>query len=219
MAGRAPFPKEESVAIPRCDLLNNENVWEPAKNPLNRHSSIRKGLSAQQMNPGYGFSKAMLEKNEGISIGLVVNAKGGTAIEEWKKGSYFYKEALRRVAVAQKSGILKGILWHQGEGNSKNPEGYLDKLKALIADLRKDLGIADLPFIAGQVNNVPAINDQIAKLPGTVDSTGFVSSKGLKATDRWHFNAESMKLLGERYAEEILKIQAKQKNAHDKKQM
>jgi len=214
MAGRAPFTTEEAVAIPRCYLLNNEDVWEPARNPLNRYSSVRKGLGSQKMNPGYGFVKAILEKNKDISIGLVVNAKGGTAIEEWKKGTDFYKEALRRVVMAQKSGTLKGILWHQGEGNSKNPEGYLDKLKTLIVDLRKDLGIADLPFIAGQINNVEvgaiAINDQIAMLPGTVKATGYASSEGLTTMDRWHFNAESMKLLGERYAEEMLKVQVEQ---------
>ena len=61
--------------------------------------------------------------------------------------------------------------------------------------------------MAGQVNNVPEINKQIAMLPEAVDATGFVSSEGLKAMDRWHFNAESMKLLGKRYAEEMLKIQ------------
>jgi len=206
MAGRAPFTKKESGAIPRCYLFNGKDKWEPAKNPLNRYSTISGRLGMQKMNPGYSFSKTMLDKKKNISLGLVVNAKGGTKIEQWKKGTKFYEKTLRRVKVAQKSGTLKGILWHQGESNSKNPKGYLDKLKALIEALRKDLGIADLPFIAGQVNNVPAINDQIAKLPKTVGSTGFVSSEGLKAMDRWHFDAKSMKLLGQRYAEEILKI-------------
>jgi len=30
---------------------------------------------------------------------------------------------------------------------------YLAKLTKLIADLRTDLGVADLPFIAGQIAN------------------------------------------------------------------
>ena len=137
-----------------------------------------------------------------------VNAKGGTRIEEWGKGTKFYAEAVRRTKAAiAGGGTLKGILWHQGESNEKNPDDYLDMLKALVEDLRKDLDSPDLPFVAGQVNNLKPINDQIAKLPETVPHTAFVSSEGLKAMDRWHFDAPSMKLLGERYADEMLKLQ------------
>lgn len=208
MAGRAPFSGEEGETIDRCYLLNDKDNWEPAKNPLNRYSTIRKDLKIQKMNPGYTFAKVMTEKQKEISIGLIVNAKGGTRIEEWKKGGKFYNEAIRRTKEAQKSGTLKGILWHQGESNNGQPEGYLEKLTTLIADVRKDLGIAELPFVAGQINNGPAINDQIAKIPATVPSTGYASAEGLKAMDRWHFDAPSMKLLGERYAEEMLKLQS-----------
>ena len=223
MAGRAPFTEKESGPIERCYLLNAQDKWESAKNPLNRHSTIRKGLGMQQMNPGYSFSKSMLEKDKGIFLGLVVNAKGGSSIKSWAKGSKFYNEALRRTKAAQKTGTLKGILWHQGEANSNNPVGYLDKLKALVENLRNDLDSPNLPFVAGQINNFKEINDQIAKLPKTVPFTAFASSEGLQAMamDRWHFDAKSMKLLGQRYAEEMLKVQTKlraeQKNTPDKK--
>jgi len=209
MAGRAPYTKEESGAIERAYLLNKEDKWEPATNPLNRYSTIRKGLGMQKLNPGYSFSKTMLETQKDISIGLVVNAKGGSKIEQWEKGTHFYNEIVRRAKEAQEIGTIKGIVWHQGESNAQNFDGYLDKLKTLINDLRTDLGVKDLPFVAGQVNNVPEINKQIAMLPKTVDAAGFVSSEGLKAMDRWHFDAESMKLLGRRYAEEMLNLQKK----------
>jgi hypothetical protein len=206
MSGRAPFTEAEAAPIDRCLLLNDKDKWEPATNPLNRFSTIRKGLGMQKMNPGYMFAKTMLEKDKDITIGLVVNAKGGSKIAEWKKGSKFYNEAIRRTKEAQKEGVLKGILWHQGESDEKDAE-YLGKLETLIADLRKDLGAPELPFVAGQVNKVPLINDQIAKLPAAVPATAFASSEGLTAMDRWHFDAKSMKILGERYAEEILKLQ------------
>lgn len=207
MAGRAPYTEEEGKPIERCYLLNGENQWELASNPLNRYSTIRKGLGMQKMNPGYTFSKKMIEADKKASIGLVVNAKGGTKIQQWKKGTGFYKDILKRAEAAQKSGTLKGILWHQGESNNKDPEDYLAKLEALIKDLRSDLGQKDLPFVAGQVLKLPAINDQIAKLPETVKHTAFVSSEGLKGQDRWHFDSTSMKLLGERYAAEMIKLQ------------
>lgn len=211
MAGRAPFTEEESVALARCYLLNGEDMWEPATNPFNRYSTIRKGLGMQKMNPGYGFAKAMTDQDKAVSIALVVNAKGGTKIEQWKKGSNFYNEALRRTRIAQRMGIVKGILWHQGEGNRKDPQ-YLDKLKALIEDFRADLGMPELPFVAGQVrdtDDTKIVNEQIAMLPEAVPFTGFASSEDLKTMDRWHFDAESMKLLGQRYAAVMLEIQSK----------
>jgi hypothetical protein len=209
MAGRAPFAEEESGVIQGAWLLNDKDQWEPAKNPLNQYSTIRKSLEMQKMNPGYGFAKTMLAKQDGVSIGLVVNAKGGTKIEQWAKGKEFYNEAIRRTKEAQKTGTLNGILWHQGEANHKEPQGYLEKLETLITDLRADLNSPDLPFVAGQINNKPAINDQIARLPQSVPSTGFVSSEGLTTKDKWHFDTKSMILLGQRYANEMLSLQMK----------
>lgn len=48
----------------------------------------------------------------------------------------------------------------------------------------------------------------IAKLPGEVDHTGYVKSEGLTCTDRWHFDTKSQIELGQRYAEQMLKLQA-----------
>lgn len=205
MAGRAPIGKEDVGVVDNCLLLNNKDQWEPAQNPLNRYSTIRKGLGMQKLGPGYSFAKHMLSKQSGISIGLIVNAKGGSKIDQWAKNTKFYKEAIRRTQIAMKSGTLKGVVWHQGESNAKDEE-YLKKLKGLVENLRTDLGNSKLPFVAGQVNNVPLVNDQIAKLPATVKHTSFVKSEGLKASDRWHFDAKSIKLLGERYATETLKL-------------
>ena len=210
MAGRAPLTKDDTKPIQGAWLLNKDDVWEVATNPLNRYSTIRKGLGMQKLNPGYTFTKEMLQKNKEIEIGLVVNAKGGTKIEQWAKGTKFYKEAIRRTKMAGRTGTLKGILWHQGESNQGNPEAYLKQLITLVEDLRKDLGMPELPFIAGQVNDLPAINGEITQLPKKLPHTGFVHSKGLKAMDRWHFDTKSMKLLGERYPEEMDKVQSDQ---------
>jgi len=211
MAGRAPFTQEEAGVIDRVYLLNNSDQWEPAKNPLNRYSTIRKGLGMQKMNPGYTFSQSMLKDDCNVSIGLIVNAKGGSSIKQWAKGTKFYDDAIRRTKGAMETGVLKGVLWHQGESDAKDSE-YLEKLKLFIQNLRSDLGINDLPFIAGQVNNVPLINEQVAKLPDAVESTSFVHSEGLKCMDRWHFDAKSMKLLGQRYADEMKNVQKKQES-------
>jgi hypothetical protein len=114
MAGRATITEEIAGEIPRCFLLNGEGKWLAAKNPLNRYSTIRKGLDMQRLGPGYSFAKSMVKDADPVvSLGLVVNAKGGTKIEQWAKGTSFYNDALKRVEVARKSGVLKGILWHR----------------------------------------------------------------------------------------------------------
>ena len=65
------------------------------------------------------------------------------------------------------------------------------------------------------------VNDQIAALPAVVPFSSCVSSEGLTALDNAHFDSISMRLLGQRYAAEMLRIQSKEKterrSAPDKK--
>lgn len=219
MDGRAEYTKDEAGVIDRCLLLNGDNRWEPGRVPLNRYSSILgdKPLDGQRLNPGYGFVKAMLEaeKDPEVRIGLISNARGSTFISQWRSG--YRKEAIKRVKIAQESGVVKGILWHQGESDNKNA-GYLEELKGMIADYRKDLGDPNLPFVAGEILNYRGvgklINDQLAQLPAQVPFTGVASAEGLTgtehvliSTDNVHFDMKSMKTLGRRYAEAMLAIQ------------
>jgi len=202
MAGRAPIEDQDKAPLERCFLLNAKNEWERATAPLGRYSTVE--VKQCKLNPGYTFAQKMVEAQPGISIGLIVNAKGGTNIAEWKKGGQLYNEAVRRTRLAQETGVVKGILWHQGESDEKNTN-YLTELKVFIEDLRGDLGTPDVPFIAGQVNDVKLINDDVARLPFEVAHTAFVSSDGLTCLDRWHFDSKSMRLLGERYAAAMLR--------------
>ena len=80
MAGRAEIPKAAGRILERCYLLNDKNEWDPAKVPLNRHSGIGQGVDLQKLGPGYSFAMKMLEQNKDLSIGLIVNAGGGSDI-------------------------------------------------------------------------------------------------------------------------------------------
>ena len=206
MAGRAPYSGKEKEVIPGAFLLNDKNEWIEASNPLNKYSTIRKDIKMQRMNPGYYFAKTMLAKQKGITLGLVVNAKGGSRISQWKKGSKFFIDAVTRTKAAMKTGTLKGILWHQGESDHTN-EKYFEALEQFINDLREALGQKEVPFVAGEIKQeVKLINDQLNKLPSKVKNTAVVSSKGLKTYDKWHFDNPSVKKLGERYADAVLKL-------------
>ena len=57
MAGRGKLLEADTLKdIKGVWLLNSEGKPEPARNPLNKYSSIRKSYKMQQMSPGYSFA-------------------------------------------------------------------------------------------------------------------------------------------------------------------
>jgi len=137
-----------------------------------------------------------------------VNARGGTKIQQWAKGESFYEALLERVKLVEGHGRLKGILWHQGEGNS-NDEDYLEKLKEMVKDLRTDLGDQSLPLVVGQIFKDKPINVQLARVSEEIQNTACVSAKDLTSSDGTHFDTQGQLELGKRYAKAMLKLQKK----------
>ena len=220
MAGRAMLTPALMDTLEMVYLLNNKNEFEPAVNPLNRYSTIRKDLSMQRLGPIYSFAQRMVQTLH-HPIGLVVNARGGSSINSWIKGSQdgYYEEALYRIQIAlKKGGVLKAILWHQGEADCSNTETYKLKLISIIENLRKDLNKAKLPVIVGQISQrnwtkrvegTYPFNKMISEISTFLSYSDWVSSEGLNCykdeTDP-HFGTEGQLLLGERYAEKVLKF-------------
>ena len=203
MAGRAPLEQGDDAPIPGVFLLDDKGKWEPARNPLNRYATDRKDLKMQKIGPGYGFALAMRKADPKRTVGLLVNARGGSKIEQWAKGQKLYDNMLKRA-----KGIrFAGVLWHQGESNAGDG-AYLDKLVTLVATLRKDLGDPNLPFVAGRIGGTHPVNDAIDALPGRAKRTAVASADGLKKFDTWHFDRAAQVTLGSRYAEAWLKLQA-----------
>lgn len=210
-AGRGLIETKDEVALVGVDLFNGTG-WESATNPMNAYSSIRKDLSVQELSYAYTFGR-MINQVTGNELGLVVNARGGTKIEAWTKGSTegYYEEALAQLSLALQTvnATLKGVLWHQGEGNRNDTE-YLNKLEVLINDLRVDLNAPNLPFIAGQLSQEridnSGFNELIKQLPNLVANTDYVSSDFLETEDETHFDSNAQRILGGRYAAKILEI-------------
>ena len=213
MAGRGYMTAaDQEVFDQNVFILNADGEVEPAKNPLNAYSSIRKDLSVQGINPGFSFSKKIAAET-GRKVLLVVNARGGTALYEWKPASSngYYNEAVKRTKQALKYGKLVGILWHQGESNSSNPSGYLESLKTIVDDLRTDLNAPNAPFIAGEIaqwqSNASKFNPVIQGISSVISNSDYVSSVDcgclIDESDP-HFSRDGQILLGERYAEKIL---------------
>nr|MBI1231116.1 sialate O-acetylesterase [Cytophagales bacterium] len=218
MAGRAEITTDLTDPIPGVYLFAGleDSLWVPAKNPLNLYSTIRKDKEMQRLGPTYRFAQVIRKDDPSREIGLVVNAKGGTALAEWMPGTHFYKEALSRVKAAAKQGKIRGVIWHQGESDLGKLETYLPDLLLLIQKLRTDLGMPELPFIAGHIaEDQPerkAFNDLIDQLPDMLPFTAVVHGKATKTFDRVHFDTESQLLMGQRYGEKMLELLDKVKN-------
>jgi len=220
MAGRAALEPEDKVEIDGCLLWNGQG-WEKAKPGFNRYSTHRKEKFVQGMNCGPSFVEAYRKANPGITVGIICWARGGTSIEQWHpdssdaKAGDLYNEAVKQTREALKlGGHLKGILWHQGESNSRRSSKYGDLLVAHVERLRKDFGDAQLPFVFGQIGRWKDTNDkfnqQIVAMPETIPYSACVSSKGLTDFDSSHFDRESQIEFGKRYAAAVLELLAKQ---------
>eukprot|EP00913_Durusdinium_trenchii_P023466 g22044.t1 len=156
------------------------------------------------------------------TIGLIPCAVGGTPLRRWVKGGDLYENAVKRARIALKKGTLRGVIWHQGESDSRSPEtagSYAKRLSKMIGDLRRDLNSPQLPFVAGELGlflrkkRLPhweTVNAAIRSLPQSVAHTAIAKSKGLKAKkDGVHFDAASAREFGRRYAAAMLKLQSK----------
>jgi Carbohydrate esterase, sialic acid-specific acetylesterase len=222
MAGRGVVEEQDKKPHPRVLMLSKEGKWVSAIDPMHFDKP------AAGVGLGKTFGQIIAEANPGVSIGLIPCAVGGSHIDAWKPGAFYaptnshpWDDAVKRAAVALKSGTLKGILWHQGEGDSlpELAQAYEPKLHDLIARLRKELNAPDVPFIAGQMgkfDGVPWPPEKVIvdkahqNLAKKVPHTAFVSAEGLKHKgDKVHFDSPSFRELGKRYAEAFLKMTTK----------
>ena len=215
MSGRGLVEPQDRVPIARVYSLNQDLQWVPALDPiqLERLAGVSLGRS---------FGRELTAENASVSIGLIPAAVGATYLGEWMKGGQYYEEAVRRAKAAMKSGRIRGILWHQGEGDGQLETDALTygvRWTRMITDLRADLGVPDLPVVVGElcrsIYHRPdgktkfalEVNEQLATLPLSIRACGFVSSDGL--TDRGdhvHFDSASQRELGRRYAHAFLEL-------------
>lgn len=222
MAGRAAIEDVDKTPIAGAMLWNiGDKKWQPALPPYNLYSPSRKPVSMQRLNCGPSFVQAWKQLHPDVEVGIVCAARGGTRIGQWSRKQpdsfklYHHAVEATKAALAT-GGELKGILWHQGEGDSG--EGLLPKypakLKELVANLRQDLGIKNLPVVYSQLGqwkpNYSAFNEMILKQPGNIKNTACVKTDGLKNFDTAHFNSDAQRELGKRYATAMKQLTSKE---------
>jgi hypothetical protein len=114
---------------------------------------------------------------------------------------------------AQKYGVIKGILIHQGESNAGDNEWPI-KVKSVYDNLMSDLNLSStqVPLLAGELVNedqqgqCAGFNKILAQLPKVVPNAHIISSAGCPTNDKLHFNPEGSREFGKRYGEQMLSL-------------
>lgn len=202
--------------------------WCQALPPLCRPNT---GLT-----PADYFGRTLTENlPENIRVGVIHVAIGGIRIEGfmpeemenyvknapgWMKGMLEaydnnpYERLVTLAKKAQKDGVIKGILMHQGESNTGDPE-WANKVQKVYDNLLGDLRLKpeEVPLLAGEVvqangeGQCIAMNKQINELPKTLHTSQVVSSTGCSnGPDKLHFDAAGYRELGRRYGEKMLEL-------------
>jgi hypothetical protein len=237
MQGHTQFEPQDTVPIDRfkvlqavdCPDLNREmGNWYTAVPPLSRCDT---GIT-----PGDYFGRTLAASlPDSIKIGIINVSVGGCKIELFEKDSYEtyvetapgwmkgiiaqydgnpYGRLLDLAKIAQKDGVIKGILLHQGESNTGD-QSWPKKVEGVYDNLLSDLGLApdSVPFLAGELvsaeqgGKCASMNPIIATLPTVIPNSYVISSADCEAIpDGLHFSAAGYRLLGTRYGKKMTEL-------------
>jgi hypothetical protein len=216
MAGYPSAQAADKVENSRIRVLGYDNCsatgrqtdqWDTAQPPL--HECYQGAIG-----PGDWFAKTIIDRYpSGDIIGLIPCAISGERIETFmKNGGSKYSWIINRARIAQNAGgVIDGILFHQGESNNGD-SSWPGKVNTLITDLRNDLGIGNVPFLAGELlysGSCAGHNTLVNQLPNVVSNCYVISASGLvvdPADTQWglHFGHDSQVTFGQRYAQKMI---------------
>jgi hypothetical protein len=237
MEGNAKFEAQDTIVDNRFQVLEavdcpnlgrKKGNWYPAIPPLCR---CQTGLT-----PADYFGRTLVANLPlKIKIGIINVSIGGCKIELFDKNNYQsylstapnwmlnmvkdydgnpYGRLVEMAKLAQKVGVIKGILLHQGESNT-NDTLWTKKVKLVYDNLMKDLKLKPkkIPLLAGELVNAneggacASMNTIISRLPQVIPNSYVISSDGcVGAPDHLHFKAEGYRILGTRYATKMLSL-------------
>ena len=234
MEGQGPIENQDRTVDKRFQMIstvsgcNGRQVgnWYDAIPPLANCDG--------KLGPVDYFGRTLVKNlPSNIKVGVAVVAVAGCDIQLFEKDNYRnyraesymtgrinayggnpYGRLVEMGKKAQQSGVIKGILLHQGETNT-GQQNWPNRVKGIYQNLLTDLGLnaQDVPLLAGEVvqssqgGSCGSMNSIIQKLPQTIPTAHVISSQGLgQQGDGLHFTSAAYRTFGERYAQEMLKI-------------
>ena len=243
MEGNAQWEDVDDEVDSRFQMLATTNFDTPKRTMGNWYTANCPIVSPMgKLGPTDYFGRTMVAAMPtNVKIGVVAVAMGGSPIEMFDKdkyeqklkdnptewwaqlsknyyGSNPYGRLIEMAKKAQESGVIKGILLHQGCSNCGNPE-WPNMVKKIYNDMLTDLNLnaEDVPLFVGETEyenmggGCSSHNTVVAKIPSVIPTGHVVSAEGIpgNGTDAWHFSAAGYRTLGKRYAFEALKVMGK----------
>ena len=208
MAGRGFL--HEAPPLPKEDLKVLRNGrWQPMYRPVNPDRPFSGVNLAERFAQLYAQAYS-------VPVGLIPCADGGTRMEWWMPGQTLFDHAVAQAKLAQRTSVIAGVLWHQGESDTFGDRIplYEERLAEMITALRRELQLEDVPFLMGELGdflslcqwpdlpelkNYDQINTILRRVAARTPLAATVSARGLGAN--LHFNAASLYAFGERYFE------------------
>ena len=188
-----------------------------------------------KLGPADYFGRTMVEKTDSqIRVGIIVVAVAGCSIKLFDKDNYAsyaksqqswmtqrintyggnpYARLIEMAKKAQEEGVIKGIIFHQGETDADDDQ-WPSAVKNVYDNIIKDLDLGnDIPFLAGEVlrsGTASSANGNIAKLPQQSSNFYVVSSEGFNQVlgdgQNVHFTSQEYRDFGKRYAEKMIEV-------------
>jgi len=215
MAGRGIVEAQDTVANKRILSINKTGQIIIAKEPLHFYEPNLTGLDC-----GLSFAKSMIKKiPDSIYILMLPVAIGGSSISQWLGDSLYRNVKLfsnfrEKVELAKRYGIIKAVLWHQGESdaNERGIPKYEERLTTLFSKFRTTIGNNSLPVLMGELGSYSAKKNEWALLNQSIHNysvkdkyTAVISTGDLKQKgDSLHFNSQGQRMIGKRFAEAYL---------------
>jgi hypothetical protein len=215
IAGRGIVEPKDTISNRRILSVNKAGQIILAKEPLHFYEPNLTGLDC-----GLSFAKTIIKKiPDSISILMIPVAIGGSSISQWLGDSLYRNVKLfsnfkEKVELAKRNGIIKGILWHQGESdaNERNIPKYEERLNTLFSKFRATIGNNSLPVLMGELGSYSAKKKEWALINSSIHSysmkdknTAVISTSDLKHKgDSVHFNSIGQRIMGKRFAEAYL---------------
>lgn len=219
-------PNQDALIFYRNERASS-NGWQPLVPGYSTPPKFKKDLPSPVFGPEIGFVQTLQKAESGRKIALIKGSRGGSKIgRDWDPGDAgqpktqapLYRDFMETIAQATKSlkeaghtYTLRGLLWHQGEGDAKmRGKRYQEKLENLIARLKVDLKAPELLVVVGEVfdnGKRDEVRKAIQDTAAASETVGLVSAEGTSTWDEGtHFDAKSQLLLGHRYGEEMLRL-------------
>jgi len=218
MAGRAQIEVQDRIENDRILSINSENEVIVAQEPIHFYEPSGLGLDC-----GMSFGSKILEQvPNSVSILLIPTAIGGSSIEQWindetHRGVQLLSNLKQRMRAARTHGVIKGVLWHQGEGDAHEEQtirAYEGHMQELFEIFRAAAEEEHLPIVVGHLGSFAVEQDRWDSINAAMDAysltdpfcevveTADLDHKG----DKRHFNSAAQRILGQRYAETMLKM-------------